>query len=292
MRRLALGATAALLALAAPTASAQMGHGMHGGAGDAIGTVSILFAGYEPARTDVLMGDTLRWSNDSVRTHTVSAESGAWSSAHLLPNETFTHRFDSAGSEPYYCMLHVFMRGVVDVHHVLLEAPAEPGAPGRSFALHGRAALPAGSTVAIEADSGAGFQPAANATVDPDGAFSADVVPSVTTAYRAVTTEETSAPVQLLVLDRKLSASAGGQGHRVIVNAAVAPASPGATVVLQLRLKERFGWWPVARAKVDQRSRVRFALRLAHRYRARVVLTLRDGATQLALSRTLLVGPH
>jgi hypothetical protein len=45
---------------------------------------------------------------------------------------------------------------------------------------------------------------------------------------------------------------------------------------------------PVARAKVDHRSRAAFSMRLAHRYRARVVLTLADGATQLALT----VGPR
>jgi hypothetical protein len=48
----------------------------------------------------------------------------------------------------------------------------------------------------------------------------------------------------------------------------------------------------VARAKVDHASLARFSLRLAHRYPARVVLTLRDGATALAVSRTLHVGPR
>jgi plastocyanin len=292
MRRSTLVAGAALLALAVPSASAQMAHDMHGGDSEAAGTVSILFSSYAPAHTDVLVGDTLQWSNDSVRIHTVTADSGAWSSARLGAGEMFSHRFDAAGSVPYYCTLHVFMRGVVDVHHVLLDTPTEPGAPGRAYTVRGRADLPAGSTVAIEADSGAGFQPAANATVDAHGAFSADLVPTASTVYRAVTADETSPPVQLLVLDRKLTASAATRGHRVIVEASAAPASPGATVVLQLRLKERFGWWPVARAKLDHHSRARFALRLVHRYRARVVLTLRDGATQLALSRTLRVGPR
>jgi plastocyanin len=293
MRRLALATGAALLALAGPTASAQMSHDTHGAAGtEPAGTVSMLASAYMPAHTEVLIGDTLRWSNDSVRAHTVTAQNGAWSSPRVYSGESFTHRFDAAGSEAYYCTLHVFMRGVVDVHHVVLEPPTEPGAPGRTYALRGRAALPAGSTVGIEADTGSGFAAAANATVGANGAFSTDVVPSTTTTYRAVTTEETSPPVQLLVLDRKLTASGGGRGHRVVIDAAVAPASPGATVVVQLRLAERFGWWPVARAKLDHHSRARFALRLGHRYPARVVLTLRDGATQLALSRTLRVGPR
>ena len=47
----------------------------------------------------------------------------------------------------------------------------------------------------------------------------------------------------------------------------------------------------MARATLDRDSVARFSLRLAHRYPARVVLTLRDGATALAVSRTLHVGP-
>jgi plastocyanin len=293
MRRLGLAAGAVLLVLIGPPASAQMGHDAHGSAGtEPVGTVSMLTSAYAPTHTDLLIGDALRWSNDSVRAHTVAAESGAWSSPRVNSGESFSHRFDAAGSEPYYCTLHLFMRGVVDVHQVLLDRPTEPGAPGRPYVVRGRAALPAGSTVALEADAGSGFAAVANATVDANGAFSTDVVPSTTTTYRAVTAQETSPAVQLLVLDRKLTASAGGRGRRVVIDAAVAPASPGATVVVQLRLPERFGWWPVARAKLDHHSRARIALRLEHRYPARVVLTLRDGATQLALSRTLRVGPR
>lgn len=49
-----------------------------------------------------------------------------------------------------------------------------------------------------------------------------------------------------------------------------------ATVVLQLYLKERFGWWPVATHRLDKRSRTTF--RPAQRgVRARVVLTLPNG---------------
>jgi hypothetical protein len=192
----------------------------------------------------------------------------------------------------YYCMLHPFMRGEVDVHNVLLAAPTEPGAPGRSYVLHGRSSAPSGTDVAIEADAGSGFQPAGHTTVDADGTFTAQVEATTTASYRAVEGDEASPAVQLLVLDRKVRASAGGRGHRVTVSARVAPASKGAPVVLQLRLPQHFGWWPVARAKLNGDSVARFSLRLAHRYPARVVLTLRDGATALAVSRTLHVGPR
>jgi plastocyanin len=292
MRRAAPALAALALALGAATASAQMGHGDHGMDDAPAARVSMSTSAYSPAEIDVLVGDTVRWSNDSVRAHTVSADDGTWSSAHIAIDDAYSHRFDDAGSVPYYCKLHVFMRGVVNVRRILLAAPREPGAPGRAYALHGRAALPAGTPVTIEADAGAGFQPAAQTTVDADGTFATDVVPRTTATYRAVSGSETSASAQLLVLDRTLAASARTRGRKVTVTTTVAPASPGATVVLQLRLKERFGWWPVASAKVDHHSRATFSLRLAHRYTARVALTLADGATQLALSRTLRVGPR
>jgi plastocyanin len=290
MRRAALALAAVALALGGATASAQ--HGGHGTDDAAAAGVSMSASAYLPADVDVLVGDTVRWSNDSVRDHTVSADDGTWSSARLGISDAYSHRFDDARSVPYYCKLHVFMRGVVNVRRILLAAPREPGAPGRAYALRGRAALPEGTPVTIEADAGAGFQPAAQTSVDADGTFESDVVPATSATYRAVSGSETSPSAPLLVLDRTLAASGRTRGRRVTVSASVAPASPGATVVLQLRLKERFGWWPVARAKVDHHSRASFSLRLAHHYRARVVLTLADGATQLALSRTLRVGPR
>jgi plastocyanin len=291
MRR-ALTIAAATLGLGAAGASAQMAHDGHGMGPAPAAAVSMSASAYAPTDIEVLAGDTVRWSNDSVRIHTVSADDGAWSSSRIASNDTYSHRFDDPGSFAYYCKLHVFMRGAVNVERILLDAPKEPGAPGRTYALRGRAALPADSAVTIEADTGAGFQPVAQTTVGADGAFAADVVPQTSANYRAVSGSDTSPAEPLLVLDRKIAASGGTRGHRVTVDATVAPASPGATVVLQLRLKERFGWWPVARAKADHHSRVTFRLRLAHRYRARAVLTLADGATQLALSRTLHIGPR
>jgi plastocyanin len=281
---------AAIAALACPAAAAAMDGPM-----DAAGPaedVAIQFAAYAPPRIDIVTGETVRWTNDSVRVHTVNADDESWSSPRIVGSDSFSHRFTTAGTTTYFCVLHPFMHGEIDVHDLLLTAPTEPGAPGRSYTLHGRSALVPGDSVTIEADTGAGFQPAGTATIDSDGSFSADVVPSTTATYRAVAGSQASPGVQLLVLDRKLQASAVTRGRRVVVSSSVAPASPGAPVVLQLRLPQHFGWWPVARAKLDRSSRARFALKLAHRYPARVVLTLSDGATALATSRTLHVGPR
>ena len=284
---------AALAVLGGPAATAAMDDHMHGGDGrQSDATVPIHFVAYTPPQIDVLTGDTVRWNNDSVRVHTVTPTTAPGPLARIVIDDSFSHRFDTAGVVAYYCKLHPVMRGEVDVHNVLLTAPSEPGAPGRPYVFNGRSALPAGSAVSLEADSGAGFQPAGNATVEADGTFTTEVVPKTSATYRAVVGGEASPAVQLLVLDRKVAVTAGGRGRGVQVTARVAPASHGAPVVLQLRLPQHFGWWPVARAKLDHASMARFSLRLRHRYPARVVLTLRDGATALAVSRTLHVGPR
>jgi hypothetical protein len=76
------------------------------------------------------------------------------------------------------------------------------------------------------------------------------------------------------------------KGHRVQVDATVTPAAPGQRIVLQLNLRDRFGWWPVQMRTLDAQSHVRFLVRRRTRVPARVVLTLADGATILATSRT------
>jgi plastocyanin len=252
-------------------------------------TVAIFAASYGSARVDVLTGDTVTWRNDSVRAHTVSAADGSWASQRLAASGVFTHQFTAAGVATYYCQVHPFMRAEVDVHNLLLEAPKDAAAPGQRLELMGRAALAAGSPVTIETSDGA---PAATATVDSDGAFHATVTARTTTSYRAVSGGEASPDVQVLVLDRHVEAAARAHGRRVVVRTRVAPAARGATVVLQLHLKERFGWWPVRRARLDGRSGARFAVRLSHGVRARVVLTAADGETPLVRSPVLHLKPH
>jgi plastocyanin len=256
---------------------------------DGTSTVQIGFAAFGPAQTTVLAGDTVTWSNVSVRKHSVNADDGTWGSADILPDGTYSHRFDTPGAVPYYCKIHTFMHGEVDVYRLLLDAPAGAANPGRTYPLKGRAALDPGSTVTIEADDGTGPRPVATTLVGEDGSFVAAVTATTSATYRAVAGADASTPVRLLVLDRRVSVSVARHGKRVIVDASVTPPSPGAPVVLQLNLRERFGWWPERYAHLDARSHVRFALRLHRSPRARVVLTLADLATPLAISRPVRV---
>jgi plastocyanin len=268
---LVAGSLIGLAALAGPAAAAPH---------DAP-VVSILTTSYGSARTEVLTGDTVAWRNDSFQPHTVSASDGSWTSERLVAHASFSHRFDAEGIAEYYCKLHPGMRAQVEARRLLLTAPRDAAAPGKPFVLTGRAALPAGTTVSIEADGGAAV---ATATVDAAGTFRAGVTPRATTSYRAVAGDSASPAVQVLVLDRRVEASGKRRRDRIVVGTRVLPASAGARVVLQLHLRERFGWWPVRRTRLDHASRARFTLRRGRPVRARVVLVASDGATPLATS--------
>lgn len=174
------------------------------------------------------------------------------------------------------------MRGAVAVHRLLLAAAKEPAAPGKPYALSGRAALPEGATVSIQAD---GVE-VATATVDAAGAFSATVTPTATASYTAVSGLDAAPPVQVLALDRKVSATQKVAKRKLTIDAHVTPGSSGATVVLQLKLKEHFGWWPVQVAKTGADGRVRFTVKRGRKVQARVLLTASDAATELARSAT------
>ena len=290
MRRRAMLAVVAAAALAATATPARSQHSPDGGEGAAV-PVSIGFDAVKPQHLDVLLGDTVTWTNDSVRTHTVTADDGAFDSGRVVPTATYTRTFTALGDTPYHCVLHPFIRGDVQVDRLLLSAPAQPAASNRAFPMRGRAALPAGTAVTVEADRGAGFAPAATTTVQPDGTFVAAVVPGTTATYRAVAGPDASPPVSLLVLDRRIAIRARRARRGLVISANVTPASAGAPVVLQLFLHEHFGWWPVQRTKLDSSSAARFALRTRQRVAVRVLLTLPDGATPLAISRTVRVGP-
>jgi plastocyanin len=291
MRRVALLAPLATLAFAGPAAAA-MDHGPMGSGTPAVAEpgISILFSAFKTPRLDVVAGDTVRWSNDSARPHDVVSEDHGFDSGRMAVGTTFEHRFDQPGTTTYYCSVHPFMTGEVDVHPVLLDTPAERAGSGKPFVLSGRVAAGASGSVAIEADDGGGFKPAGSAVIGADGTFRGTVVPRTTSSYRAVVDGQDSPAVPLVVLDRKLRVSAMGHGRATMVSVGVAPDAAGQTVVLQLRLKDRFGWWPVARAKLGKDSTAMFHVARRSRVAARVLLTQPDGATELARSRTFHVG--
>jgi plastocyanin len=273
---------------AAPVAGGQ-GHSMP----DAVeAQVSMGFGDYRPATIQVLAGDTVTWRNDSARRHTVTDDGGAYDSGSIPVGTRFSRRFEHAGAFPYHCRLHPFIRGRVEANTLLIARPEEAAEAGTPFPLLGRAALAPGTPVAIEVDDGlgGGYRHATSTTIGPDGHFGAVVQPTRSSTYRAVAGGEESPAVPVLLLDRTISAQARRGRARTVVSVHVTPPDPGATVVLQLKLRERFGWWPVAHARLDRTSRARFVLRRRGPVWARVLLTLPDRATPLATSRHVRAG--
>ena len=238
--------------------------------------VSIGYADYRPPVLDVVRGETVVWSQDSSRRHTVTALDDSFDSGPLLPGDSYRRTFGSSGDVPYYCQLHAGITGEVRVREVLLDPPPAAAAGGRPFPLSGRAAAGT-ATVTVTGDDGS----SAEADVDDDGSFTATVVPVTTTTYAA----GDSPPVTLRVVDRTVVARRTGP---VSVQATVTPASPRQTVVLQVWLPHRFGWWPVDRARLNKASA---ATLHGRRGRARILLTLPDGATPLAVSPVFRLGP-
>jgi len=289
MRRTAVLAGLAAAAVAAVPAAHAMDMGGHG----ATATVPIQFAAFATPQVDIVAGDTVHWRNDSVRAHDVRASDGSFDSGRLPGGDTYDRRFDADGTYAYYCSLHPFMTGEIDVHDVLLSQSAGFAGSGKPFVLAGRAAAGVTGTVTIEGDdgSGAGYQPAATATVADDGTFRAAVVPKASTTYRAVADAgQTSPAVTVRVLDHTVSATVR-RGAKTTISVHVEPADPGAPVILQLRLRERFGWWRVAHARLDKSSNATFTVRRHDAVPARVLLTLPDGWTELARSATIQAGP-
>jgi Copper binding proteins, plastocyanin/azurin family len=259
--------------------------------------VSMGSGSFGPAQVDVLVGDSVAWRNNSTKTHNIQFETEGFNSGRVAPRSGANHQFNVTGVYPYICTIHDGMTGEVGVYPLVLEGPAKRVRRGTSVALHVRAPEGAGE-VRIEADTGAGFQPVAVAGPaegggheghEEPGTVHASVVASDTAVYRATFAGGTSNELRIEVTDAPDLAAKVRRGRHgtAIVTASANPSTPGARVVLQLKLRERFGWWPVARARLDKGSRARFMVRGHSGVPVRVVLVGPDWATPLSESRAL-----
>jgi hypothetical protein len=112
------------------------------------------------------------------------------------------------------------------------------------------------------------------------------VIAERTAEYRARAGADVSQTRRLLVSDRRVIVRA----RRGRVSVRVVPANPYQRVVLELRLRERFGWWPQKVKRLDYLSRASF--RVNRRVRARVSLVDKDGWTRLAVSPAVRIRPR
>jgi plastocyanin len=243
--------------------------------------VNIEFQSFAPTQLDALPGDTVQWSNTSERAHTVTANDGSFDSGEVPGGGSFARQFDAPGVYAYYCSIHRGMFGEVDVRRVTLDPLASAPVPaGRPVMFTGRSAdVSAG--VNMQQATSAGYRTVASSTPSADGRWSVTLKAPSTGDYRASSGGDVSETRRLRVVDRKALVRATSRGLRVTV----LPLDPGATVLLELFQRERFGWWPVQRTQLDYASRAEFRVRGPAL--ARVVAVDRDGWTPLFTSRVL-----
>jgi plastocyanin len=247
-------------------------------------SVSVQFAAFGPSQVDALPGESVAWTNVSPRTHTVTADGGQFASGDLVSGARFTWTFAAVGAYPYHCTIHPGMTGEVDVRRVTLTRLPTAAVPaGSSVEMTGRTADPSLPVRVERSFDGTHFAPVATATPNAAGDWNVSVPAGATADYRAASSSGVSEVRRLLVSDRRVKLHGGR--HRVRVT--VTPSDPYAVVVLQEHLRERFGWWPVARKRLDYISTAAFRVRRPGR--VRVVLVDTDGWTPLAISRVLRV---
>jgi plastocyanin len=274
MRRATAAALVALVLLVAAA-----------GAGAATQPVDVQFDAFSPSQLDLLPGETVSWSNVSPRVHTVTSDSGLFDAGELVPGAVFARRFDDPGAFAYHCTIHAGMVGEVDVRRVILgPLPTAVVPAGEHVELSGRAA-DVTAPVSIQRSLGGGaFATVASALPAPDGNWSTTVTAEETSDFRAASGADMSQTRRLLVSERHVLLRATRRG----VTVTVTPDVPYAHVMLQADLRERFGWWPIARTRLDYLSQASFKVRRPARLRA--LLVAKDGWTPLAMSPVVVLG--
>jgi plastocyanin len=273
--RYALALVFAVLALAAAPA----------GAAAATQDVSAQLDAFSPSQVDTLPGETVQWTNVSPRVHTVTSDTGLFGADELLPGAVFAQRFDTPGSYTYHCTIHPEMTGEIDVRRVILgQLPTAVVAQGTRVEVDGRAADPSQTVELQRSVRGGAFMTVASAAPAADGSWTTTIAATATADYRAATGGDVSQTRRLLVSERRVLLRATKRGVAVTVT----PSVPYGRVLLQADLRERFGWWPIARARLDYLSQARFHVNRPARVRA--LLVAKDGWTPLATSKVLVLG--
>jgi plastocyanin len=265
-------ALAALLALAAAPAAAAA----------ATQDVTAQLDAFSPTQVDALPGETVQWTNVSPRVHTVTSDVGLFGTDELLPGAVFAQRFDAPGAYAYHCTIHPQMTGEVDVRRVILgPLPTAVVAQGTRVEIDGRAADPSQPVELQRSVRGGTFATVASATPAADGSWRTTIAATATADYRAAVGGDVSQTRHLLVSERRVLLRKTRRGVAVTVT----PRAPYGRILLQAYLRERFGWWPIARARLDYLSHASFRVKRPARVRA--VLVAKDGWTPLATSRVL-----
>jgi plastocyanin len=272
MRRAALAvAFTALLLVAMPSSAALP-----------VANVYIQFAAYGPEQLDVLPGQRVLWTNVSPRTHTVTSDDGLFDSGDVTSDSRFSFQFNTPGVYRYHCTIHAGIVGEVDVRKVILDGLPTAAVPaGTPVEFDGRTSTPGQPVLVQQRSRGDSFRTVARVKAARDGSWKTRIAAHTTADFRAVSGSAASETRRMLVHDRKVHIRATRSGLAV----SVTPAAPYAPFLVEVYLRERFGWWLVARGETDYVSEAN--VRVRRPAWVRIVLVDRDGWTPLATSREL-----
>jgi len=276
LRLVPLGlALAAALALALPSSGSSR-----------VAQVYVQFSAVGPSQLDVVPGQTVRWTNVSDRTHTITSNDRLFDSGDLPGGSNFSFTFSSVGTYRYHCTIHPAITGEIDVRRVTLDGLPTAAVPkGDRVEFDGVSADPRQAISIQRRVDGGHFTTIARTRAAASGRWTATLPAQATGDYRAVSGRDASETRRLLVSDRHVTVRATRGGLHVIV----APSAPYASFLVEEYLRDRFGWWPVSRGETDYVSEAR--VRVRQPGRVRVVLVDKDGWTPIATSRSVRIPP-
>jgi hypothetical protein len=232
----------------------------------------------------VLPGETVSWTNVSLRSHTVTSDAGVFDSGVVAQGGHFAFQFTDVGTYAYHCIIHPSITGEVDVRRVILGLLPTAVVPvGASVEFDGRTADPTQPVSIQRRLEGAAFTTVGTATPVADGSWKTTLTAQITADYRAASGNDVSQTRRLLVSDRHVVVTPTRNGLHVTV----APSAPYARFLVETYTRERFGWYPVSSGLVNYVSEA--DVRLRGPARVRVVLVDKDGWTPLATSRVVIV---
>jgi plastocyanin len=108
--------------------------------------VSIEDDRFTPQEVEIDAGETVVWTNDGDRAHTVTSEDGTFDSGFIGANKVFEHTFTEPGTYYYFCEYHGGPRsGMWGV--VIVNAPPEEVSMTNSAFVPEEVHVPAGTTV-------------------------------------------------------------------------------------------------------------------------------------------------
>jgi plastocyanin len=247
---------------------------------------------YEPKTVVALVGDTVTWSNQSSQPHTVTALDDSFDSGAFAPGESFEQVFTAQGTFGYYCTIHRFMAGEVDVFAIALTAPSEAIRPRGQATLTGKVRAGTASVTIEEGRPDGSFFAVGTTAPTDDGSFTFEVSPTLPTVYRAVAGELRSPVVSVSVSARVTLLALRGTGPAVQLFASTTPAQPRARVVLERYVRERFTWVAVSHSRLDRQGKARLRYEPKRPVWLRMRLLDGVGGYGPAVSPPVVVRPH